>query len=212
MPQTTDIVLDGAGYMLAPGGYRRAQDGVAEGRTGRVTMQDFFGGQRRALQLERDRGWGGIGTGAALDGQGVAPWPHIETTALDPTSEIPDAETPIPTATVNDHVFFAIGAKLYRTVALSAPAWAPPAEVWDSGGPTITSLAWYNDDLLIALGHAADVVVFQYPAGPAAPLLAGEKGHHVAGYAGFALWSRAQSGPPDPGPPVVPAEASKRDG
>src|SRR5690606_32117475 len=46
----------------------------------------------------------------------------------------------------------------------------------------------------IALGDAADIVVFQYPAGPAATLLAGEKGQHVAGYAGFALWSRAQVG------------------
>ena len=194
MTQATDIVLDGAGYMLAPGGYRRSQDGIAEGRTGRVTMQDFFGGQRRALQLERDRGWGGIGTGAALDGQGVAPWPHVETAALAVSSEIPSATTRIPTATVNDHVFFAIGAKLYRTVALSAPAWASPTQVWDSGGPAITSLAWYNDDLLIAQGDAADLVVFQYPAGPVATLLAGEKGHHVAGYAGFALWSRAQAG------------------
>ena len=194
MTQPTDIVLDGAGYMLAPGGYRRSQDGIAEGRTGRVTMQDFFGGQRRALQLERDRGWGGIGTGAALDGQGVAPWPRVETAALDGSSEIPDATTPIPTATVNDHVFFAIGPKLYRTVALSASAWAAPTEVWDSGGPAITALAWYNGDLLIAQGDAADLVVFQYPAGPAATLLAGEKGQHVAGYAGFALWSRAQVG------------------
>jgi hypothetical protein len=157
-------------------------------------MQDFFGGQRRALQLERDRGWAGIGTGAALDGQGVAPWPHIETTTLDASSEIPDAGTPIPTATVNDHVFFAIGPTLYRTAALSAAAWAAPAEVWNSGGPSITSLAWYNDDLLIALGDAADLVVFQYPAGPATTLLAGERGRHVAGYAGFALWSRAQAG------------------
>lgn len=194
MTQPTDIVLDGAGYMLAPGGYRRSQDGIAEGRTGRVTMQDFFGGQRRALQLERDRGWGGIGTGAALDGQGVAPWPRVETAALDGSSEIPDATTPIPTATVNDHVFFAIGPKLYRTIALSVSAWAAPTKVWNSGGPAITALAWYNGDLLIAQGDAADLVVFQYPAGPAATLLAGEKGQHVAGYAGFALWSRAQVG------------------
>jgi hypothetical protein len=56
MPQTTDIVLDGAGYMVLPGSYRRMQDGVAEGRMGRINLSDFFGGQRRALQLERDRG------------------------------------------------------------------------------------------------------------------------------------------------------------
>src|SRR5690606_22967274 len=102
----------------------------------------------------------------------------VETSALDGSSEIPDATTPIPTATVNDHVFFAIGPKLYRTIALSVSAWAVPTEVWDSGGPAITALAWYNGDLLIAQGNAADLVVFQYPAGPAATLLAGEKGQH----------------------------------
>jgi hypothetical protein len=141
MSQTTDVTLDGAGYMLAPGGYQRSQDGIAEGRTGRVAMQDFFGGQRRALQLERDRGWGGIGTGAALDGQGVVPWPHVESAALAATSAVPSAATPIPTATVNDHVYFAIGPRLYRTVALTAAAWAAPVEVWASGGAAITSLA-----------------------------------------------------------------------
>jgi hypothetical protein len=194
MPQDTDITLDGAGYMLAPGGYERSQDGIAEGRTGRIVMQDFFGGQHRALQLERDRGWGGIGTGPALDGQGVAPWPRIAAAALDPASQIPSATAPIPSATVNDHVFFAVGSRLYRTAALSSAVWSAPVEVWASGGPAITSLAWYNDDLLIALGDLADLVVFQYPAGPAATLLAGETGRHVASYAGFALWSQAQAG------------------
>jgi hypothetical protein len=195
MPEPTDITLAGAGYMLAPGGYQRSQDGIAEGRTGRVTMQDFFGGQRRALQLERDRGWGGIRTGGALDGQGVAPWPHITAASLSATSEIPSASTPIPTATVNDHVFFAIGSRLYRTVELTATAWAAPDEVWSAPGDVaITSLAWYNDDLLVALGDAADLVVFQYPSGPATALLTGERAHHVVSYAGFALWSQAQAG------------------
>ena len=34
MAQATDVVLNGAGYMLA-GHYERAQDGAADGRTGR---------------------------------------------------------------------------------------------------------------------------------------------------------------------------------
>ena len=194
MSQATDITLDGAGYMLAPGGYQRSQDGIAEGRTGRVVMRDFFGGQLRALQLERDRGWGGIGTGPALDGQGVAPWPHVTTTSLATTSEMPNADAPIPTTTVNEHVFFAIGSRLYRTVALDATTWSAPVEVWDAGtGITITALAWYNGDLLVALGDGNDLVVFQYPSGPAATLLSGEDGHHAVGYAGFALWSRADA-------------------
>jgi hypothetical protein len=53
MPQSSDIVLDGTPYMLAPGSYRRASAGLPEGRTGRVAISDFVGGQRRAMQLER---------------------------------------------------------------------------------------------------------------------------------------------------------------
>lgn len=195
MPETTDITLDNAGYMLAPGAYQRSQDGAPEGRTGRIVMRDFFGGQRRAIQLERDRGWGGIRTGPSLDGQGIVPWPHLASSALNAASEIPSASTPIPTATVNAYVFFAIGSRLYRTTSLSASNWATPAEVWDAGsGKTITSLAWYNDDLLVALGATGDLMVFQYPSGPAAPLLSGEQARHVVSYAGFAVWSKAQAG------------------
>jgi len=194
MPEITDITLDGAGYMLAPGAYQRSQDGMPEGRTGRIVMKDFFGGQHRALQLERDRGWGGIGTGPALDGQGVAPWPHITTDSLPVDSEIPSTSSPIPTATVNEYIFFAIGPILYRTTALSASSWTTPVEVWDSGSVAITSLAWYNDDLLVAFGDGGDLMVMQYPAGPAAPLLSGEKARHVVSYAGFAIWSQAQPG------------------
>ncbi len=193
MPESTDISLDNAGYMLAPGVYQRTQDGMAEGRTGRIVMRDFFGGQHRALQLERDRGWDGIGTGPALDGQGVVPWPLIASTSLATGGPTPLASTPVPTATVNEYVFFAIGGKLYRTTQLIATTWTTPAEVWDAGtGITISSLAWYNDDLLVALGDDGDLMYLQYPSGPATPLLAGERARHVVSYAGFALWSEAQ--------------------
>ena len=193
MPETTDITLDAAGYMLAPGAYQRSQDGMPEGRTGRIVMQDFFGGQHRALQLERDRGWDGIGTGPALDGQGIVPWPHITSASLAVDSEIPSSTTPIPSTIVNEYIFFGIGAKLYRTTSLTSSSWSTPVEVWDAGaGITITSLAWYNDDLLVALGDGDDLMVVQYPSGPASPLLSGEEGNHVVSYAGFALWSQAQ--------------------
>ncbi len=69
MPTATDVIIAGAGYMVAPGTYSRSQDGLAEGRTGRVVVRDFFGGQRRAYQLERDRGWDSPGVGPAYAGQ-----------------------------------------------------------------------------------------------------------------------------------------------
>jgi hypothetical protein len=73
MAQATDIVLAGAGYMVLPGSYQRMSDGEPEGRAGRWVQRDFVGGQRRALQLERDRGWDSEGVGPALGGQ--AEWP-----------------------------------------------------------------------------------------------------------------------------------------
>ena len=73
MPLATDVELAGAGYMVAPGTYTRTQDGMAEGRTGRVVVRDFFGGQRRAYQLERDRGWDSVGVGPAYFGQPKEP-------------------------------------------------------------------------------------------------------------------------------------------
>lgn len=69
MVQLTDVEIAGAGYMLASGSYRRMQEGVAEGRPGRVVQKDFFAGARRAVQLERDRGFDGLAVGPAFGGQ-----------------------------------------------------------------------------------------------------------------------------------------------
>lgn len=72
MAQPTDIVIEGAGYMIVPGHYTRSQDGAPEGRTGRISFRDFFGGLRRHLQLERDRGFDGLNAGPVLGGPGGA--------------------------------------------------------------------------------------------------------------------------------------------
>ena len=69
MPLATDIELDGAGYMLAPGTYVRRQDGAPEGRGGRVAVLDFAGGQRRAPETERDTTWDATDGGPAYEGQ-----------------------------------------------------------------------------------------------------------------------------------------------
>jgi len=79
MTQPSDIVLNGDPYMLVAAkgrdGYVRSQDGMDEGRSGRIAQTDFFGGLTRVLQLERDRGWDGETVGPAHGGQGVQPWP-----------------------------------------------------------------------------------------------------------------------------------------
>ena len=203
MTQATDIVLDGAGYMLAPSSgstvpYTRSQDGAPEGRTSRIQVRDFFGGQRRAFQLERDRGGDSLAVGPVFGGQGVAPWPFAATASLATGGDLPSVETPIPFVTIGERVFFARGRYLYRTVALTATNWAEEAQVWDAGaGKTITGLANYNGDILIALGTTEDLQVLPYPGGGAsATLLAGEKGRHVVGYGGFALYAPASGALP----------------
>lgn len=200
MPQATDIVLDGTGYMLANDGgpssaattYTRTQDGIAEGRTARIQIRDFFGGQHRAFQLERDRGGDSLAIGPAHGGQGVVPWPHTTTATLATGPELPSAVKPIPAVTIDNHVFFARRRYLFRTAALTAADWSAETQVWDAGaGKTITDLANYNGDILIALGADQDLQVLAYPGGgTSVSLLAGEKGRHVVGYGGFALYSK----------------------
>ena len=202
MAQKTDIVLDGAGYMLVGEGgtqspYVRAQDGMAEGRTGRIQVRDFFGGQRRAFQLERDRGGDGLAVGPALGGQGVTPWPAMGTTTLSTAggAPLPAVDVPIPAVTIGGYVFVARGRYLYRTVALTATSWGAETQVWDAGaGKAITGLANYNGDILIALGTGMDLQMLAYPGGgTSTTLLAGAQGRHVVGYGGFALYSKASA-------------------
>ncbi len=70
-----DVRIDGAGYMVKAGTYRREQDGVAESRLARVRMNDFYGGQQRAAQLERDKIWRGVAAWPAYDSQGISAGP-----------------------------------------------------------------------------------------------------------------------------------------
>ncbi|CCF84262.1 hypothetical protein [Nitrolancea hollandica] len=70
-----DVRIAGDGYMVKAGTYRREQDGVAETRLARVRMNDFYGGQQRAAQLERDKIWRGCAAWPAYDSQGISAGP-----------------------------------------------------------------------------------------------------------------------------------------
>lgn len=91
MVSTYDVVLDGDGYMVKAGTYERRQEAIEEAVSGRVRLFDFYGGTRRAAQLERDRFWRGLGAWPTFDSQGLAAGPKrqnkTETTgvAFDPS-------------------------------------------------------------------------------------------------------------------------------
>jgi hypothetical protein len=198
MAQSSDIVLNGDPYMLVGArgreGYTRSQDGIDEGRTGRIQQSDFFGGLIRPFQLERDRGWNGTTVGPAHGGQGVSPWPFSDTVVLDAGSPLADIAWEYPSAVIRDHVFFAVGQFLYRAASITGGSWATPTQVWDAGsGNAISSLCYYGGNLLVCCGGAVDVTHLIYPGTTPAVLFAGERGHHIVSYQGYAIWSDARA-------------------
>jgi hypothetical protein len=205
MSQTSDIVLNGDGYMLVPGkgreGYTRSQDGMDEGRTGRISQTDFFGGLGRALQLERDRGWDGLSVGPALGGQAVTPWGHNAATAWAPSGATADPAWPYPFLQIGDHVFVGYGQYLFRTVSLSASSWSPPTMVYDGGsGNVIHGLAYYAGNILVSFGNSKEITHLLYPdATSPTVLFAGEKGYDIVSYSGYAMWADARTPVTDDG-------------
>jgi hypothetical protein len=194
MTQATDIVLDGAGYMLAPGphAYKRTQDGIAEGRTGRTSIKDFFGGQLRPFQLERDRFWAGSRIGPAYNGQGVRPWANIVDADLAP-SGIPaiNVSSPMLTCVADDWVFFAYGTKLLRTTNIGNSTWGGIIAIY-TAPQMITSIDSYNGQIIIGQGSSGDILVGTgaLPSvGTPAALATGERGDFVRSYSGFAIWN-----------------------
>jgi hypothetical protein len=196
MTQATDIVLDGAGYMLAPGkmAYKRTQDGIAEGRTGRVQIKDFFGGQLRPYQLERDRFWRGTYVGPAYNGQGVHPWGR--STFLANPADMPaiNVASPMLTCVVDDHIYVAYGTKVYRTTNLGNVAWGGFVLVY-TAATGIAGITYYAGKLLISHANNADVEHIVVPGGTSPTVLAaGERGDEIIGYDAYAMWHARGAG------------------
>jgi hypothetical protein len=193
MSQTTDIVLDGAGYMVVPGSYRRMQDGLPEGRTGRISLSDFFGGQRRALQLERDRGWDAEGVGPTLFGQGVEPWPFLQSHTDNVITTVTTVRAPH--LVVGDNAYVAVGRFLYKSVGLSTSSWGDFTQVGDVGaGKTITRLAYYQGDIALCCGNGLDVQIYPIAGGALSTLSAGLKAKVGIGYANRLVYADPAAG------------------
>lgn len=194
MPQSTDITINGAGYMVAPRSYKRLQDGMAEGRTERITLTDFFGGQRRSLQLERDKFASSLNIGPALDGQGVRPWGANSLIAgAVITGTFPDRDKPMPYVIVRDRLYFAIGNTLYRgpgTVPNGIHQYIVAATY---PNPIFDICIYSSYGILVSFGAAADIVWFNTNTNTSVVLFATERGTVMAAYAGFAAWSDAKA-------------------
>jgi len=191
----TDITLAGAGYMVVPGSYARANDGLAEGRAGRVVQRDFFGGQGRAVQLERDRGWSSPGVGPALGGQGVEPWPNV-TGWLDAVLPAPGVlpSNRRPSVQCAGFTFVAAGSVLYRSVAFTNPTWASFTSFATMPAGPITDLATYQGNVVCLLGSAGEIRLVNPTSAAITIMLAGARGFRGVGYARRLVWSDANTG------------------
>jgi hypothetical protein len=191
LSQPTDIVLAGDGYMVVPGTYRRMTDGTAEGAPGSIVQRDFIGGQRRAIQLEAERGWDSEGVGPVLFGQGVEPWPFASA-YTDATIATPLSTQPVPAMLLGDTIYVGIGRYLFRSVPVSSPTWSDFTLAADLGsGSIISGLAPYGDKLAVACGATRDIQTYNPSGGTLTTLQAGEKGEGIVGYANQLIWSDA---------------------
>ncbi|MCC6704726.1 MAG: hypothetical protein IT334_07595, partial [Thermomicrobiales bacterium] len=193
MTEITDITLDGLGYMVTPGSYRREGDGAPDTRSGEVTQTDFYGGQRRALQLERDRGWDAVGVGPALGGQGVEPWPWSSAFTDGTIGTVTTVRAPH--LVLDPYAYVAIGRYLYRSVLLSASSWGAFTQVADAGsGRTITRLAHYQGKIALCCGTGLDVQLYNPAGGALTTLSSGLTARIGIGYANQFVYGDPVSG------------------
>jgi hypothetical protein len=188
-----DITINGDGYMVVPGSYRRGSDGPPEARPGSLSLVDFVGGQRRALQLERDRGWDAVGVGPALGGQGVEPWPWSEPFTDGAIGTVTTVRAPH--LVLDPYAYVAVGRYLYRTVALSASSWSAFTQVADVGaGKTITRLSLYQGGIALCCGNGLDVQLYSPGGGALSTLSAGLKARVAVGYANRLVYGDPAAG------------------
>lgn len=193
MTAITDITLDGVGYMVVPGSYRRGGDGAPDTRAGEIVQTDFYGGQRRALQLERDRGWDAIGVGPALGGQGVEPWPWTTSHADSTIATVTTVRAPH--LVLDPYAYIAVGRFLFRSVDLSASSWGNFTQVADVGaGRTITRLAHYQGKIALCCGTGLDVQIYNPGTGALSTLAGGLVARVGIGYANRLIYGDPVAG------------------
>lgn len=190
MVQLTDVVLDGKGYMIVPGKatYTRMSDGEPEGRVGRVRVTDFFGGQRQALQLVRDRSWDAEGVGPAMFGQGLEPWPYVSSQTDGVLTTVTKGNR-APGAIANGYAWVGNGRYLFKSIALTAANWASVVQDEDFGaGAQMLDLSPHGDGNLVAcFGSTLDIQTYNTGTGAKVTLRAGRKANVGVSYGGFVI-------------------------
>ncbi|MCO5216168.1 MAG: hypothetical protein M9934_14125 [Thermomicrobiales bacterium] len=159
-----------------------------------MSITDFFGGQHRHLQLERDQFGDSLAVGPALNGQGVIPWGISGSATIPGSPTLPDKDKPLPHVILRDYLYFTSGATLYKGPGVWEGAPYSCTIVKTYAHP-ITDICTYGGiGLLICFGNAADIIFWNEATGTETVLFAGERGYYIAPYAGYAIWNDARTG------------------
>lgn len=198
MPEPADITINGALYMLAPGGYERGAEAPAPVKPGRLSLSTFNLGlgwaQDDQLPVgQGGGGWSGLNVHAAQGGSGLEPWPLLTAWTDAGLLDTPSSAARIGAVVAGDRVYIHNNLRLYRTVALTAGAWANLSVATGFAGPCF-DVGYFRDDVLCFIGMAQDVIRWQTAAGTAVVWRAGYRGHIAQGYAGSMPFAQVSAG------------------
>jgi hypothetical protein len=185
-----DITLNGVGYTVVPGSYRKRSAVSVPREVRRLEVGPFGAGQRRAFGTEGDResdgdAWDGLAVGPCFDGQGIEPFPDAVSFVDASILDTPSAGQRAYGVVAGNNAFIGIGRRIYKSVALSNGTWAAFTAAADLGaGFTISGLAYFQDDLLVMLSSGQDIRKFNTTSNALTIWRTGEKGQVGCGYAG----------------------------
>src|SRR5918994_5588226 len=194
MPLTNDIELNGVSFNVVPGTYKKglrkrlAVSKPAARKITRTTFGPFTGGfgQATAEAGENTAGWSGVTVGPAFDGLGVEPFPN-SAAFVDGMAAVPSATTRAYGLIAGDAAYVGIGTRLYKSVLLSNGTWAAWTLQTTYSHP-ITSMAYYQDDIMLFFANAQDIRRFNATGGATTVWRTGEKARYGVAYAGQLIY------------------------
>lgn len=162
MSSTHDITLNGTGYMIHPGAYKRRQATTDEPAPGTVRLTDFWGGARRAYQWERDRIWSSSGAFPTLDSQGLTAGPKRLDSSETVTPAI-DPGAPRWVLTFNGTTYLVQGTAIYQ-LTQSGASYTGLTLVKSFASP-ILSATLVESTIVLAFGGAVATQGYQLTSG-----------------------------------------------
>jgi hypothetical protein len=192
---SNDIELNGISYNVVPGSYKkglRKRQTVGKPAARKITRTTFGPftdgfGQAIAEAGENRAGWSGVTVGPAFGGLGVEPFPNSASFG-DGMAAVPSVSVRAYGAIAGDAAYVGIGTRLYKSVLLTNGTWA----AWTlqtTFAAAISGLTYFKDDLLVFLGPANDIRLYNTASGASVIWRTNEKAKYGVAYAGQLIYA-----------------------